>query len=497
MRWFLLVLLFCSTLQAEANRSLIIVTSNHIKENSKKLEEFIQEKEKRGFKVLLATEDQFGGEDVKGPQKVLLIRNWLKTVYLDYSFLLIIGDSHPKYGETPIAQGVPRGADSPDICAQFGLICNVVETDNFYSDLDGSCDLNENGTFGEYEVDYEENGIDYDPELIVGRIPVYYDNIDDLDRMLDNIINYMNETQEGISYRFKTMFAATFVWFKGYNNLGTVRNENKDTAEVSEWIIHNVLNKYEDTSYTRLYEGEGVVHSDYEYDRPLTKENLIDEWSNNYGMIFWFGHGQPKGVARTVWVEDTNNNELGENSEVQSISFLESVDGETFNVEKPAFVAAESCEVGSIEIPGNITSMLLLNNAAIGMISASNVSDDSNTDWSSVDNEIDETSYGIDAMASFLIEGLLEGDAGGAVFARKRYELAIDSKEPRTHENKLMINYFGDPTLSLYDSVKDIIEKEDTDTEASDSETVDNEVSDEDTTTEDNNENTGCSITLF
>ena len=495
MRWFLLILLFSSTLMAEADRSMIIVTSNYIKENSEKLDEFIKEKEKRGFSILLGTEEQFGGEDVKGPEKAILIREWLKTVYSDYSFLLIIGDPHPKYGEIPIVQGIPRGAETPDICEQFGLICNVVETDNFYSDLDGGWDLNENGTYGEYEFDYGNNGVDYDPELIVGRLPVYYDDVDELDRMLGNIINFMNETAEGTSYRLKTMFATTFVWFKGYNNLGTVRNENKDTAEVSEWIIHNVLSKYENTSYTRLYEGEGVVHSKFEYDRPLTEENFIDEWGNNYGMVFWFGHGLPQSVSRTIWVEDTNDNDLGENNEVESVEFLRSEDGEKFEVEKPAFVAAESCEVGSIDVPDNITSTLLLNNAAIGMISASNVSDDSDTDWSSVDNEIDETSYGIDAIAPSFFRGLLDGEAGGAVFAGIRYELAADSTITRTHENKLMINYFGDPSLTLYDSVEDIIESEVPDEEINDNQTDDTEETDEDTV--DGNNKSGCSITLF
>ena len=497
MRWFLLILLFTSTLLAEADRSMIIVTTNYIKENSEKLDGFIKEKEKRGFTILLATEDQFGGEDVKGQEKAVMIRDWLKTVYKDYSFLLLIGDPQPKYGEIPIVQAVPRGADAPDYCQDnFGFVCNVVETDNFYSDLDGSWDLNENGTFGEYEFDFGDNGVDYDPELIVGRLPVYYDDMEKLDRMLSNIINFMNETDEGMSYRFKAMFAATFVWFKGYNNLGTVRNENKDTAEVPEWIIHNVLNKYEDTSYTRLYEGEGVVHSEFDYDRPLTRENFIDEWGNNYGMVFWFGHGLPQHVARTVWVEDTNNNELGENNEVESITFLESVDGEKFEVEKPAFVAAESCEVGSIEVPDNITSTLLLNNAAIGMISASNVSDDSNTDWSSVDNEIDTNSYGIDALAAYFLDGLLQGDSGGAIFARKRHELITETSITRTHENKLMINYFGDPSLTLYDSVNDIIETEEPDNETTDEETADNEVSDDASQIEEDT-NEGCSITFI
>lgn len=497
MRWFFLILFLSSTLLAQTDKSMIIVTSNYIKENSGKLDEFIKEKEKRGFNILLATEDQFGGEGVKGHEKAVMIRDWLQTVYTDYSFLLLIGDPQPKYGEIPIAQGVPRGDGQPDYCQDnFGFVCNVVETDNFYSDLDGGWDLNENGVYGEFDYDYGDDGVDYEAELITGRLPVYYDDMEELDMMLSNIINFMNETEEGISYRFKAMFAATFVWFKGYNNLGTVRNENKDTAEVPEWIIHNVLNKYEKTSYTRLYEGEGVVNSEYDYDRPLTRENFIDEWGNNYGMVFWFGHGLPKSVARTVWVEDTNNNELGENSEVESIAFLESVDSEKFKVEKPAFVAAESCEVGSIEVPGNITSMLLLNNAAIGMISASNVSDDSNTDWSSVNNEIDESSYGIEALAAYFLDGLLQGDAGGAVFAKKKMELAAGDTVKRTHENKLMINYFGDPSLTLYDSVNDIIETEKPDNETTDEETTDNEVSDDASTT-DNDNNEGCSITLI
>lgn len=492
MKWFLIVLFFSLSLFASPDKSLIIVTSNSIKQDSANLQKFIAEKEKRGFSVLLATEDDFGGDGVKGQKKAVLIREWLKNIYKDYSFLLLIGDPHPKYGEIPIAQAIPRGEDAPDICERLGLICNVVETDNFYSDLDGSWDGNENGVYGEYEFDFGENGIDYSPELIVGRLPVHYDDVDELDKILDNIIRYMNETKSGTKYRFKTMFASTFVWFEGYNNMGTIREENKDTAEVSEWIIHNVLSQYEETSYTRLYEEEGVVSSQFEYERALTKENFIDEWNNGYGTLFWFGHGQPTAVARTIWYEDKNDNQKGENDEVISVAFLESGDGDKFKGEKPAFVVAESCEVGSIEVPGNITSMLLLHNAAIGIISASNVSDDSNTDWSNVDNAIDEYSYGIEALASYVIQGLLDGESGGAIFAQKRYELAMDTANKRIHENKLMINYFGDPTLTLYDSVEDIIEDEISD---------ESEVNDEDSILEEdddefvgNNSSSGCSI---
>ena len=44
-------------------------------------------------------------------------------------------------------------------------------TDYYYSDLSGDWDLNEDGKWGEYHYDEQEGGVDFYPEVYVGRIP--------------------------------------------------------------------------------------------------------------------------------------------------------------------------------------------------------------------------------------------------------------------------------------------------------------------------------------
>ena len=89
---FFFLTLFCSFyLLAEDtySKSMIIVTTNSIVENSDKLDDYILAKKKRGFDIKVATEDNFGGKDVTGHEKAVLIREWLKENHEGFSYLLI------------------------------------------------------------------------------------------------------------------------------------------------------------------------------------------------------------------------------------------------------------------------------------------------------------------------------------------------------------------------------------------------------------------------
>lgn len=484
-KWFIITLLFSLSLVAADDKSLIIVTTNEVKNGSSKLSEFISEKEKRGFRILLATEDDFGGEDVKGQEKVFLIRNWLKENYEGYSFLLLIGNPHEKYGRIPMLNTFIRGEG-----AGTGPIKDMdITTDQYYGYLEENWDTNGDGIYAEYSKD--SDGFLFNPGLIVGRIP-YYGDLGELDGILETAIKYMNADENEVSYRKKALLPMSFIWFEGYINVSVEMDENRDTADTSEWMIENVFKKHDDVTYTRLYEEDGHMVSQYDHELPLSGENILAEWEKGYGMVYWGGHGQFNSVVKTVWREDSNDNNKAENEEVYSEVLLQTGDFEGFKNDTPAFVIGLSCLIGDVVPKGNITYDMLKNGAAIGVISSTHIDDPSfSTDWSDLETEPDQVDFTLDTIGIKVFDAMLLGERPSKALV----DLRGDFGKPlnlRSFEHKLMINYYGDPTLTLYETA---IEDEIDDSEVNDNEVEDNETNDE--TTEPQNNDSGCSALLI
>ena len=481
-KWVLIILLFALSLLAEDDLSLIIVTTNEVKDESSKLSEFINEKEKRGFTVLLATEDEFGGEDTKGQEKVFIIRNWLKENYQNYNYLLLIGDPHQKYGRIPMLNTFIRGEN-----ASGGVISdNDITTDQYYGYLEENWDANGDGIYAEFFKD--EDGFLFNPSLIVGRIP-YYGDIDELDGILETAIKYMNSAENEISYRKKVLLPMSFIWFEGYVNVSVEMDENRDTADTAEWMVENVLKQHEGVTYTRLYEEDGHMPSQHDHELPLSGGNILSEWHKGYGMVYWGGHGFYNKVVKTVWREDTNSNDKAENEEVYSEILLQTGDFEDFNNNTPAFVVGLSCLIGDVVPRGNITYDMLKKGAAVGVISSTHIDDPSfSTDWSDLDTEPAEIDFTLDTIGIKVFDAMLYGERPAKVLMDLRSDFG-NPLNTRSLEHKLMINYYGDPTLTLYDTaIKD---------ETDDSETEDIEHPDDGTDQEDDNPGSGCSVTIF
>lgn len=486
---FLAILIFAAAYccAAEADKSLIIVTTEALKNNSAKLSEFIAEKEKRGFSVLVGTEKDFGSDTLKGYEKAKKIRQWLKKVHAGYSFLLLIGDPNTKMGDVPMVTAMPSGPDAPDPCISSGSECTKIATDYYYADLSGEYDLDNDGVVGQSPNDFAEGGIDFGAELYTGRIPVYFGDYEELDKTLSHAIGYMQMKEPETAYRKKMLFPMSFIWFDGYKVFQTM-HENKETAETSEWFIQNILKNYPGVSYTRLYEAEGFYPSRYQYERPLNRNNVIDEWKKGYGMVFWGGHGRESMVVRTVWLEDTNNNNLGENDEVDSYSIVEASDAKLVATGQPGFIVAISCLVGHVDAPGSVTSKYLDEGAAVGIISSTNVTDPSKTNWPDFTAGLDESTLSEDTAGVIFFEGLLKGKYAGQIFYdyKKAYG---QNPAGRAIDHKFMLNYYGDPSLTLYDTA--VEETADADS---------NEgglINDADNQVTESNNSGGCSIILL
>lgn len=444
----------------EVQKSLMIVTTQRIRDRSAVLGKFVEEKKKRGFVVYVATEIDFGGEGVTGMDKALTIRQWLKNAYEGYSFLLLVGDAHPKYGDVPMVTVWPRHTYLSSNCAGIAVDCRSCETDYLYADLTGNWDLNGNGQYGETELDEGDGGIDFEPELFVGRIPVFFDDMRELDRVLDNAIGYMNQTQDATSYRRKILLPAAFYYFKGQQMVNYTVPENIDGADTTEWFIHKVLSRYPGFTATRMYEQEGHVPSAHPSEIALTRENLVEEWAKGYGMVFWFGHGLEREVSRVVWVEDANGNDMAEGGEMTGPTMIHSDDAVHIASGRPAFVTAVSCEVGSAETPHVIAHSLLKQGAAIGMIGSTSVTPGSATDWLDLQSELDTGTTGGDSVGIRFYERLMQGEYAGKAFFDAKVELGVEGEiEPMA--GKMMLNYYGDPSLTLYDVIDDVEETPD------------------------------------
>lgn len=413
------------------------------------------EKERRGFLVDIVTEEQYGGHDTVGLERALAIRALLQDVHGLYSFLLLVGDAHPLYGDVPMWTVWPRHSYSPTNCGGFGLDCRSCETDYLYADVTGNWDLDDDGFYGETIDDEGEGGIDFEYELIVGRIPVYFHDYGELDRILRHAIDYMNQPEADTAYRRKVLVPAAFYYFEGQRMIGYTWPQDVDGADRAEWFIHNVVEPTEGFAATRLYEKEGHVVSAHETDLPLTRDNVVDTWAEGYGLVFWFGHGLQRAVYRTVWAEDADGDERCGADEMESGPFLAAVDAPSLGEGRPGFVVGVSCEVGSAEIPDNLAHSLLREGAAVGMVASNNVTPGSATDYGDPDSPLDTDRAGADNIGIRFLEGVMTGGYAGAAFYEAKVELGLPQEiEPLA--GKMMINDFGDPPLTLDDTAEDV-----------------------------------------
>lgn len=443
--------------QAEpAGPGIIIVTTDSIRSRSQVLDAFVQQKQKRNYRVLVATEQDYGGESERGLARAKRIRQWLQGVYSDYEYLLLIGDGHPVYGDIPMVTVWPRHAMPADSCGgAFALDCRSCETDAMYADLTGNWDLNGNGRFGEHGLDDGPGGIDFAAELIVGRIPVYFDDVTEADAVLSHAIAYMNETNEQSSYRQRVLLPAATFYLPGERLAGYTNVQKNDGAFTAEWLKQNVLDAHNGLQITRLYEREGILPAEAASEGALSQEALVSEWSRGYGIVYWLGHGASRTVSRVVWNADDNGNGKADAREISAPAFITSESAAQIEPAGAAFVVAVSCEVGSADVPHNLAQSLLLQGAAVGMLGSSNVTPGDYTDYDDEQSRFDISAFGATNAGIEVVKGLLAGQSAAAAFAQARVTIGT-SQSAEVYAGKMMLNYFGDPTLTLRSERSDI-----------------------------------------
>lgn len=186
-----------------------IITTNAIRDKSKKLATFVEHKKALGYNMMVITEDDFGGG--KGPDACDNIRKWLHDNYKkkELLYVLFIGNPHPTHGEIPMPPAATNVKEMRTQIAAGEHPHARRPSDSLYMDCSGhTMDLNGDGTYaGHGDYDATKGGLDTVWDVLVGRISYYgeesaWGKVADVDAILQKTINYENATPEEIYERY-------------------------------------------------------------------------------------------------------------------------------------------------------------------------------------------------------------------------------------------------------------------------------------------------------
>ena len=337
----------------------VIITTEAIRNNSSKLSTLVTHLGTYGYSVLVVTEQNsygdggaaggYGSKTGQSPNGTAeKIRQWLKDNYGEYNitYVLLIGDPHPSSGDVPMKMCWPRRSE--------GDYPNS-PTDYFYADLTGNWDLDGDTYYGEHQAypngDRGTGGVDFTPEVYVGRIPVYSDNYSTLDAIIQKVIDY--ETAGGnLSWRLSALLPESFVAsdFDGSYYGRAMESEFLQSRGFSTW---------------EMYERRGSgCYSHYTPDQGLVGGAVKTRWSSHhYGMVWWLGHGSSSSAVLGYSSSGTCDYE----------TLFSTSDCSSLDDTHPAFTYQASCLNGYPESSSNL-GYSLLKHGAIGTVSASRVS---------------------------------------------------------------------------------------------------------------------------
>lgn len=399
----------------------VIITTDSIKNKSKTLVDFVKSKKNRGFNVEVVTEDVWGGGT--GNEAAENIRNWLKTNYLIkcIQYVLLIGDPKPETGEVPMKVLYPRKNCNPELDDCVRPTQKVVYSDFYYAELTGDWNLDGDQFYGEWDKlplgDAGDGGIEWFGDVLIGRIPVFWERVEDLDSILQKIIEYENEPESSTSWRKNVLLPMKPIEVWG---TPTILKSYLLGEEIKEKIV-----KPKDWRYYRIYDENYGLQPPPET-IPCTIDNVTRVWSNShFGSIFWWSHGGPTeapGIMDTIHAE------------------------KYLHAKHPAFTFQASCSNSDPQW-SSISYQLLLQDAAIATVGATTEA------WF----ELETTFEGSRAEAGMAFEYAKqlitnEMDSGHALHILKTANIP---KNNRDWMNYLVFNLFGDPSVGLFTFVDD------------------------------------------
>ena len=290
--------------QDEEMGTYAIITTDYIASNSEVLSEFEAHKTALGWNVLEVTESDWGGGT--GDEASENIRSWLQNNYVteNITCVLLIGNPAPESGDVPMKMTYPR--NNCDYYTDY----KDCPTDLYYAELDGNWDLDGDGFYGEFGVESGDTGLGgagTNAEIVVGRIPVYNDNISDLDSILRAIIDYQDTpVNSGAFLSRKKMLAAMVA-----SNLA---DEDNGVPVTAGWPLGEELKEYVtdpegDWKMFRIYEMvENIAGELPDPEREVISEySVAENWFREEpGAAIWWTHGNDT-VAWKLMDSDTTS----------------------------------------------------------------------------------------------------------------------------------------------------------------------------------------------
>jgi predicted CXXCH cytochrome family protein len=390
----------------------VVVTTRAIAAASAQLRPFVDHKTARGYAVRVVTEDDYGAS-AAGAARALAVRRWLQDNYaaLGIRYVLLVGDPNPETGDVPMLRAWPRRG------ATTNTAYLDAPTDAFFADLTGNWDLDGNGYYGEYNTDRGAGGVDFVPEVFVGRVPVYGD-VAALDEVLRKTMAYENDGGD-LAWRRSVLLPMSF------SDAGT------DGAWLAEQMKSGYLVGRGFAPWTLYQQGAaGGADSAFASDEELRGGAVAARWGAvPYGVVAWWGHGSSQ---RTM------------------IGYSGAWDGNlieaptsALNDAAPAFVYQTACLNGYPELEGNL-GYALLRRGAVATVAASRVS------WYLVGQTDFRGSASNAGIGYQYVARLTAGESAGKALQLAKGDPTVSHESATSWMNLMDFNLYGDPSVSLF-----------------------------------------------
>jgi len=250
--------------------------------------------------------------------------------------------------------------------------------------------------------DQGDGGVDFTPDVYIGRIPIYNADFDSTKAILNKIITYENENPIP-AWRMKVLLP--------------MKPSDGETPGYD--LGENIMNFAAvpmGFEYFRIYE-ENYGLTPPPEKIPCTIDNVVANWKNAYGLVTWWTHGDQFNASNIFSI--ANCNDLDDS--------------------KPSFTYQCSCSNGMPEESNNL-GYSLLKHGAVSTISASRVS------WYVPGIIPPSPSSGINQhLAYYYSKRFMEGQRSGDALYQTKSLSGL-------WMNNMDFNIYGDPSGYLFEA---------------------------------------------
>jgi hypothetical protein len=308
-------------------------------------------KETLGYSVNVVTtswiEGSYSGSDLEEK-----IRAFLIDKYIDWGieYVLIAGD----------VDVIPMRHCFPDPSNHNPNSSYSPPSDYYYADLTGDWDSDGDGYHGEYN----EDNVDFIPEVYVGRIP--HSDATTVTSICQKLVTFEGDNS---SWKDNALLLGAM---SNYYNEDYSSGPRTDGALLMENMISDMLAGW---SYTTMYEEAGLNPNTLGCDLSLNHTNVMNNWSaNDYGIVNWWAHGSYDGAWRKWWSWDDGDGvpETQDPDEMGWEVFLGNSDVSSLDDGHPSLIFSCSCNNSWPELD-NLARRLLAAGSA-GIVASTRVS---------------------------------------------------------------------------------------------------------------------------